>query len=476
MRIFFQNPTKGPLITVAFDDDAGPLLAFVPAAMDCGAKAATTAGVAAGTSLTGLAALAAIVPGDSSPKPLPGINRFAPRAIIDDVEAAQMPNPTARAVDLPGDPTDSATAAADVNPLANLAAAMKDWDGVAPLEIAGFKFEKIADADGKPTVKITISTDNVQDIIDAARVIQEGFPETTHAIEIDMIAPRFRWNLIMWAHTYFADNLARIKAAKDDIFALSQKLERGEALTDEDQAFIMNLEDIMAGIHSRSRAFNRDVDLIRFFVVNSPSDSVIRRIWDGFIHDSGGRTHTLLLGFEAFPLLLKSGHALENEDVESFDTIISPSLEYIIKKAISLSLEEIALGKIKVNWDRDQFALTYANDAHFAVLVDILANLISNAARYSNPQKQERELNVTVRRTNDGYEIEVRDNGIGIPADKLNDIGQFGFRVGEKPVDGSHGHGLWQTQQNLHDLGWGKLHVESTHGMGSRFWFTIPEH
>jgi hypothetical protein len=38
MRIFFQNPTKGPLITVSFDHDDGPLLAFVPAAVDCGTR------------------------------------------------------------------------------------------------------------------------------------------------------------------------------------------------------------------------------------------------------------------------------------------------------------------------------------------------------------------------------------------------------------------------------------------------------
>lgn len=133
-----------------------------------------------------------------------------------------------------------------------------------------------------------------------------------------------------------------------------------------------------------------------------------------------------------------------------------------------------AAGDVKVKVDEAAFSFTLANDDHFQILVEILTNLISNAARYSDPIKEKREIHITVRRTADGTEIEVRDNGIGIPADKLSEIGQFGFRVGEKAVDGSHGYGLWQTQQNLRDLGWGPLQIDSTHGEGSTFRFTIP--
>lgn len=336
---------------------------------------------------------------------------------------------------------------------------------MAPLEIAGFKFEK---------GKITISTDNVQDIIDVARIIQEVLPEKTHTLAVDVDAPALRWNLIMWAHNYFKEGSSQIKSEKDHILALSQKLERGGTLSEEDQVFLKGLEDILTGLYSRRADFNRDFDLIRFLVLKSSPDSDIRKMWDGFIHDSKGRTFTLL-GFEAILLHLKHGHSLESGYIELFNTIISSSLHYVIKKATSLALEDITSGHVKVKVDEAAFSFTLANDDHFQILVEILTNLISNAARYRNPQKRG-EVHITIRRTDDGTEIEVRDNGIGISEDQLNNIGQFGFRVGEKPLDGSHGHGLWQVQKNLDDLRWGKLRVSSVHGEGSTFRFTIPKH
>lgn len=114
MRISFQNPTQGPLITVSFENNDGPLLAFVPAAVDCGAKATAVTG-AVGTSLAGPLIIAAITPGDSSPKAVPmGINRFAPRASTS-VATTPVADP---AVDLPASPSsETVTAASDAIPI-----------------------------------------------------------------------------------------------------------------------------------------------------------------------------------------------------------------------------------------------------------------------------------------------------------------------------------------------------------------------
>lgn len=123
MRIFFQNPTKGPLITVSFDAGDGASLAFVPAAMDCGAKSVTAGavGVTAGASLTGIMAAATLFPGDSSPKPpRQGINRFAPKATADGVDVTRIAPTPAAAVDLPSEPTKSATTVADATAKDNL--------------------------------------------------------------------------------------------------------------------------------------------------------------------------------------------------------------------------------------------------------------------------------------------------------------------------------------------------------------------
>lgn len=106
MRIYFQNPTQGPLITVSFEDNDGPLLAFVPAAVDCGAKAAVATG---GVSLGGPLALAAIVSGDSSPQPLRGLSRFSSQAST--VISGATPDPVDAAADLPEDPSPTTAAA-----------------------------------------------------------------------------------------------------------------------------------------------------------------------------------------------------------------------------------------------------------------------------------------------------------------------------------------------------------------------------
>lgn len=101
------------MITVSFDDADEASLAFVPAAMSSEpiAAVAGTAGAAGGTSLTVPFAIAAMLPGDSSSRPtsFQGIQRFAPSASVDRVDATNPPL-TASAVGLPEDSTTAQTA------------------------------------------------------------------------------------------------------------------------------------------------------------------------------------------------------------------------------------------------------------------------------------------------------------------------------------------------------------------------------
>jgi hypothetical protein len=52
MKISFQNPTRGPLITISFGDDAGVTTAFVPAVADCATKATSRHIIASGGTAT----------------------------------------------------------------------------------------------------------------------------------------------------------------------------------------------------------------------------------------------------------------------------------------------------------------------------------------------------------------------------------------------------------------------------------------
>ena len=66
----------------------------------------------------------------------------------------------------------------------------------------------------------------------------------------------------------------------------------------------------------------------------------------------------------------------------------------------------------------------------------------------------------------------VKDNGPGIPPEKLNELFAKFERLGEKKADG-HGLGLAIVRRIVEKLG-GTVHVESIPGEGSTFSFTLP--
>ena len=113
-------------------------------------------------------------------------------------------------------------------------------------------------------------------------------------------------------------------------------------------------------------------------------------------------------------------------------------------------------------------------------LEQILSNLLSNAARYSNPgarvdvylqERQERQE----RQQHDGeVEISVVDTGIGIPPEDLERIFERFYRVdaARSRALGSTGLGLSIVKHLVRAMG-GEIHVESVPGKGSRFSFTL---
>ena len=105
-------------------------------------------------------------------------------------------------------------------------------------------------------------------------------------------------------------------------------------------------------------------------------------------------------------------------------------------------------------------------------LDQILSNLLSNAARYSNPGSR---IDVYLLEQ-DGYvAIRVEDTGIGIPAGDLERIFERFYRVdaARSRAVGSTGLGLSIVKHLVRAMG-GEIHVESELGTGTRFTFTLP--
>jgi len=110
----------------------------------------------------------------------------------------------------------------------------------------------------------------------------------------------------------------------------------------------------------------------------------------------------------------------------------------------------------------------------------ILTNLISNAIKYSDPQKSRRFVRVESVVSDDGGvpSVAVRDNGLGIPDDRLPTIFHRFVRahaaLDEELGNKGSGLGLAIVAECVEAIG-GSIRAESTLGEGTSFFVTLPQ-
>jgi signal transduction histidine kinase len=104
-------------------------------------------------------------------------------------------------------------------------------------------------------------------------------------------------------------------------------------------------------------------------------------------------------------------------------------------------------------------------------LMQIFSNLISNAIKYSHP---ERALNIRIGYKPRGkmHVFYVKDNGIGIPSEYAESVFDMFFRAYENVASGT-GLGLSIVKKAVNVLG-GDIWLESKQDIGSIFYFSIP--
>ncbi len=106
------------------------------------------------------------------------------------------------------------------------------------------------------------------------------------------------------------------------------------------------------------------------------------------------------------------------------------------------------------------------------LIEQVLINLISNAIKYSPKGAWAR---VAVAQQNGSVAIAVQDNGLGIPKESIPRLFEKFYRVrcdDRKDIIGT-GLGLSLVKQII-DMHQGSIRVESEHGKGSTFTFTVP--
>ena len=121
---------------------------------------------------------------------------------------------------------------------------------------------------------------------------------------------------------------------------------------------------------------------------------------------------------------------------------------------------------IKVNVDS-----SLVLDADRFHLSNIVSNLIDNAIKYSGESVH---IDITANATDEGVEIRVLDNGIGIAPDKQKHVFEKFYRVPTGNIHNVKGYGLGlyyaKTMVEKHG---GTIEVSSTPGKGSEFILTL---
>jgi PAS domain S-box-containing protein len=156
--------------------------------------------------------------------------------------------------------------------------------------------------------------------------------------------------------------------------------------------------------------------------------------------------------------------SLNNASYEEEDTQLTDIIENVIKDLRGQINESGA--EIIVN---DDFPIIRGNSLR---LYQVFSNLLNNSIKYRDKTRQ---LSVQVELLaidNEYASITIKDNGLGIPSNKLTDIFRPFHRAHARDIEGS-GIGLACVKKIVEKIG-GTIEVTSTEGIGSTFYLTLP--
>jgi signal transduction histidine kinase len=128
-------------------------------------------------------------------------------------------------------------------------------------------------------------------------------------------------------------------------------------------------------------------------------------------------------------------------------------------------------------WQLGTHELVVEGDKNIEIVADenrieqVVTNFITNAVKYAPSSRQ---IFLTIEQLSDSVKLSLRDTGPGIPADKLPHLFERYFRVDQTGVQVSGlGLGLYICSDIIQRHG-GKIGAESAEGIGTTFWFTLP--
>lgn len=153
-------------------------------------------------------------------------------------------------------------------------------------------------------------------------------------------------------------------------------------------------------------------------------------------------------------------------------TLESLDLTAIVEEVILHLQPEIAQKQHKVSIQKEPNLPYVLCDENRTA--QIFTNLLSNAIKYT-PENGHIEIRLHHSTREAAVIAAVSDNGIGIPAKDLQNIGKNFFRASNSHLTGAHGAGLGlNITRSLVELQGGQLWIESKPGEGTTVYLTVP--
>ena len=238
------------------------------------------------------------------------------------------------------------------------------------------------------------------------------------------------------------------------------------------------LASLADSFNQMAASLERQEQMRRDFIANAAHElrtpltnlqGYLEALRDGVIRADRATYESL---WEEAERLVRLSHSLdalaEGDAAASPSAIESVDIAAAVRGALELAQPTLERAGLNVSAEIPEALPGRANPDHLA---QVLANLISNAARYSS-----RGGTVTVRaerRPGDAL-VSIVNTGEGIPPDDLERVFERFYRV-EKSRDrarGGAGIGLAIVKQ-LVEAGGGRVGAESRDGR-TRFWFSLP--
>ena len=143
-----------------------------------------------------------------------------------------------------------------------------------------------------------------------------------------------------------------------------------------------------------------------------------------------------------------------------------------VDEVVEKVLQDLSLSDLGRPVEHRRAGLTAMAVADAVRLEQIVANLVSNAHKYSPPGEP---ITITVERVSDRVLVKVTDAGPGIPEDQQEAVFERFRRLGHHltRAQGGTGLGLYIARRLVEAMG-GRIWVESRLGAGSTFQFHIP--